>query len=45
MPASPVVKQLPHYPRGHRRLEKVIIPNDRTDHYYSVWYDKTINDG
>ena len=44
MPASPVVKQLPHYPKGYRRLEKVIIPDSKTDHYYSVWYDKTVNE-
>ena len=40
MPSSPIRKKLPHYPKGWKSLQKVIIPDSKTSHFYSVWYEE-----
>ena len=45
MPASPISRKLStnEFPRDWESLNKVIIPDSKTDHYYGVWFD--INSG
>ena len=40
MPASPVTKYIYHLPKNWKELEKVIIPDDNTAHFYKVLFDK-----
>ena len=38
MPASPVTKAIDVLPDNWKELEKVIIPDDNTAHFYKVWF-------
>ena len=45
MPASPISKKLTDYefPKDWKSLNKVIIPDSKTAHYYGIWLDKGID--
>ena len=40
MPASPITKCIYHLPENWRELEKIIIPDENTAHFYKVFFDK-----
>jgi len=46
MPNSPIGKQLTGdaFQKDWDSLEKVIIPDSKTAHYYGVWFDETGSD-
>ena len=39
MPSSPIAKKV-ELPYNWVQLQKTIIPDDKTDSYWSVWYDE-----
>ena len=39
MPASPIGVKL-DYPNRWKWKQKIIIPDDETSHYYSIWYEE-----
>ena len=39
MPASPIYKTIGIVPNNWKELEKVIIPDSETAHYYGVWFE------
>jgi hypothetical protein len=41
MPASPIARDISKedLPKDWKSLDKVIIPDNATAHYYGVWYD------
>ena len=39
MPASPISKEMDVLPDNWVHLQKTMIPDTKTDHYWSVWYD------
>ena len=38
MPASPICKTISIVPNNWKELEKVIIPDENTAHFYGVWF-------
>ena len=43
MPSSPIEKPLNKFPVNFESLNKVIIPDSKTAHYYSVWFFETVS--
>ena len=43
MPSSPIEKKLNKFPVNSESLNKVIIPDSKTAHYYSVWFFETVS--
>ena len=44
MPSSPMTKEIT-LPDNWVHLQKTMIPDSNTAHYYSVWYDPPTKDG
>ena len=42
MPSSPVTKKIDALPENWKEIEKVIIPDDNTVHYYRVGFTEAI---
>ena len=40
MPASPICKTISIVPNNWKELERVIIPDENTAHFYGVWFAK-----
>ena len=40
MPSSPIVKSGVVFPENWRELQKVIIPDSKTAHYWGVWFEE-----
>ena len=40
MPTSPICKTISIVPNNWKELEKVIIPDNKTAHFWGVWFEK-----
>ena len=40
MPSSPIGVKLKDYPSRWKWKQKIMIPDDKTAHYYGIWYEE-----